>query len=82
MVLADSGCLGVQRMRPNLSREEIELTDVERQMEQQLIAEHKQVERIFAIRCAPGLGFPPSCHRCLCTQFIRSGLTFNQVDKA
>ena len=57
-----------------MSREEIELTDVERQMEQQLIAEHKQVERIFAIRCAPGLGIPPSCQLYLCTPFIHSGL--------
>ncbi|KAK9788572.1 hypothetical protein WJX73_002856 [Symbiochloris irregularis] len=37
-------------IRPRLSREENELRDVERQMEEQLVQEHMQVERVVAER--------------------------------
>ena len=37
-----------QAHRLNLSREELELMDVEKQMEDQLIAQHRLVERVVA----------------------------------
>ena len=39
-----------QRQRGGLSREEQELQDVERQMEEQLVQEHMEIERVVALR--------------------------------
>lgn len=38
-------CCHLQRARERLSREELELLDVEKQMEEQLVTEHMQVRR-------------------------------------
>ena len=38
----------MQAHRLNLSREELELMDVEKQMEEQLILQHRLVERVVA----------------------------------
>ena len=42
----------MQAMRANLSREELELLDVEEQMKDQLIAQHRLVERVVASKTA------------------------------
>ena len=53
--------LALQRNRATLSREEQELIDVERQMEEQLVQQHMELERVVAIRTEPntegGVGF-------------------------
>lgn len=43
----------VQVYREMASREERELQDVERAMEEELVAEHMQVERIIFLRMEP-----------------------------
>ena len=43
----------VQAYRQMASREERELQDVERAMEEELVAEHMQVERIIFLRMEP-----------------------------
>ncbi len=51
----------MQRNRATLSREEQELIDVERQMEEQLVQQHMELERVVAIRTEPntegGVGY-------------------------
>lgn len=51
----------MQRNRASLSREEQELMDVERQMEEQLVQQHMELERVVAIRPEPmtegGVGY-------------------------
>lgn len=53
--------LTLQRNRATLSREEQELIDVERQMEEQLVQQHMELERVVAIRTEPntegGVGY-------------------------
>ncbi|KAK9824197.1 hypothetical protein WJX72_008454 [[Myrmecia] bisecta] len=43
----------LEAQRPYLSREEIELRDVERQMEEELIEDHMHVERVISQRMEP-----------------------------
>lgn len=51
----------MQRNRATLSREEQELIDVERQMEEQLVQQHMELERVVAVRAEPntegGVGY-------------------------
>lgn len=51
----------MQRSRVLLSREEQELLDVERQMEEQLVQQHMELERVVAVRPEPntegGVGY-------------------------
>lgn len=51
----------MQRNRATLSREEQELIDVERQMEEQLVQQHMELERVVAVRTEPntegGVGY-------------------------
>lgn len=44
----------MQRIRQTLSREERELHDVERQMEEQLVQDHMELERVVTIRSQKG----------------------------
>lgn len=43
----------MQRVRQHVSREEQELYDVEKQMEEQLVYDHMELERVVAIRKEP-----------------------------
>lgn len=43
-------CTPIQRIRPLLSREECELADVEKAMEENLILDHQRPERVVGMR--------------------------------
>lgn len=44
---------GHQVVRRHISREEVELQDVERQMEEELVQDYMQVDRIISVRSEP-----------------------------
>lgn len=46
-----------QRARARMSREELELVDVEKQMEEQLVEQHKQARVPLAASPAPGIWY-------------------------
>jgi hypothetical protein len=43
----------LQIARKHISREEVELQDVERQMEEELVEQYMNVERVIAVRSEP-----------------------------